>query len=177
MVGPTSIEWWSTRAYNGRPEQLLAVEAFAPLAHAGCRTVAIQADSGQNLWLRILARPFAPMVSTWGQPCQSTGGEPPWDVDPAVYSVCNGVSLRAYDSTDGYVRWGQMAWAPGSEPEPGGWTDSRLPRRIGAARLLWLHECRIMVRDDVGPLYLDFDGERWSVPFEGYSTHLPLVGR
>jgi hypothetical protein len=52
-----------------------------------------------------------------------------------------------------------------------------LPRRIGAARLLWLHECRIMVRDGVGPLYLDFDGERWSVPYEGHSTHMPLSGR
>ena len=37
-----------------------AVETFEPLAHTACRTVGIQPDSGQNVWLRINARPFAP---------------------------------------------------------------------------------------------------------------------
>jgi len=177
MGGPTTIEWWSTRAYNGQPEKFLEIAALEPLAHGACRTVGILADSGQNLWLKINPRPFAPQANIWEPPCQSTGGEPPWVVDPATYSFCGGVALRAYDGTDGYVHWGRMAWAPGPEPQPGGWTDATLPRWVDKARLLWLHECRIMVREVAGPLYLDFDGERWSVPHVGTLTGLPVVAR
>ena len=176
MTGPTSIEWWATAAYNGKPERLLAVQTFEALAHTACRTVGIQADSGQNVWLRINARPFGPTVATWGAPCQATGGTPPWVTDPYRYAACNGTALRVYDGSDGYARWWRMAWTPGSEPQPGGWTDARLPW-LGPAQVAALRDCRVMVRGVEGVLYLDYTATGWSLPRGGTLTSLPLVLR
>ena len=89
-------------------------------------------------------------------------------VPPYQYALCQGAWLWAYDGADGYVRWGRST--------SGGHIDYPLPL-VGKARLLSLTECRVMVRDAVGALYLDFDGKSWSLPYVGYTVYLPLVGR
>jgi hypothetical protein len=92
------------------------------------------------------------------------------------YANCDNILLRAYDGPAGYVRWGRLAETPGPEPIPGGWTDYPLPL-VGKARLIALAGCRIMVRDTLGVLHLDYDGDAWTLPTVGAAVYLPVASR
>jgi hypothetical protein len=92
-----------------------------------------------------------------------------WPAAPAPvyqYATCEGVLIWAYDGPDGFVHWGH--------PTETSYIDYPLPL-VGKARLLSLTECRVMVRDAVGALYLDFDGKSWSLPYVAYTVYLPLA--